>query len=96
MMKSCEQIFFELPQCLSPWSQDAKMIKTRSSTSQPKEREREIAMIRQLAKYKTKIHGEHQEITEEASWTNRAELRAKQTEGDRRSGSDGAVVCVQE
>ena len=54
-MKSCEQIFFELPQCLSPWSQDAKMIKTRSSTSQPKEREREIAMIRQLAKYKTKI-----------------------------------------
>ena len=39
-------------------------------------------MITQLAKYKTEIHGEHQEITEEASWTHRAELRAKQTEGN--------------
>ena len=40
-------------------------------------------MITQLTTYKTEIHGEHREITEEASWTHRAELRAKQTEGNR-------------
>lgn len=74
-MKSCEQIFFELPQCLSPWSQDAKMIKTWSSISQPRERETEIAVITQLAKAKTEIQGEQQEITKEASWAQGAGLR---------------------
>ena len=48
-------------------------------------------MITQLAKYKTEIHGEHQEITE-ASWTHRAELRAKQTEGN--TGAQAVMVLL--
>lgn len=54
-----------------------------------RERETEIAMITQLTKAKTEIHGEQQESTEEASWAHGAELRPNETEGD-----TGAVTCV--
>ena len=52
------------------------------------ERETEIAVIMQLAKAKTEIHGE-QQITEEASWAHGAGLRQS-----RRRATQALLVCL--